>query len=220
MFQGFASFGADTLHSSSPETDDLFVAKYSAGGTLRWVQQGGGQGIDIPSSLAIDAAGDIVVTGSFGGRTGDTAVFGDTVLTSVSGSDVFVVKYTTAGRVRWARRAGDRRRDLATGLAVDEAVYVGVDYDDERIAVPDDSVRTPADKQGAFVVKYDAQGQERWEIPVDHPPGARSRITSLTTDATGTLLVLNTFWEAITFSPHWSATWMGTGCELMKVATP
>ena len=67
--------------------------------------------------LALDAAGNAYVAGSFTG----TARFGATVLTSASpdAPDVFVAKVDTAGNYLWAQSAGGSGYDWASAIAVD-----------------------------------------------------------------------------------------------------
>ncbi len=76
-------------------------------------------GAGVGTCAALDAAGNVYLTGSFCG----TATFGATVLTSVGASEVFVAKLTSAGDYQWAVRADGA---VGTGLAVDGGgnVYV------------------------------------------------------------------------------------------------
>lgn len=67
------------------------------------------------NAMAFDAAGNIVVTGSFTG----TVQLGFFSLTSVGGSDVFIAKLSPAGVWLLASRAGGSGADQATALARD-----------------------------------------------------------------------------------------------------
>ena len=74
------------------------------------------------SAVAVDAAGNVYVAGTFSG----TANFGATTLTSAGKYDVFVAKWNrAAGAYVWAQRAGGPGNDQAAGLAVNGTnVYV------------------------------------------------------------------------------------------------
>ena len=65
--------------------------------------------------IAVDAAGNTYVTGSFSG----TATFGAITLTSAGGDDIFGAKRTPAGAWQWATGAGGSDDDYGLGVAVD-----------------------------------------------------------------------------------------------------
>ncbi len=74
-------------------------------------------GLSRSNSTAVDAAGNVYVTGTFYG----TATFGTTTLTNVSGNfeDVFVTKLNRNGVYQWAVSAGGINDDFGIALAVD-----------------------------------------------------------------------------------------------------
>jgi len=117
LFQGTADFGGGPLVTAG---DDVFVAKYSPAGQHMWsTHVQGGTGLAIHSygkgrGVAVDAAGNVVVTGSFFG----TVDFGAGAMTSPLGWSVFVTKYSAVGAVLWSKSAGGYA-DSGTGVAVD-----------------------------------------------------------------------------------------------------
>jgi hypothetical protein len=79
-------FGGGPLTSDG---NDIFVAKYKeVEGSHLWSARFGGANSDLGNSVAVDANRNVVVTGSFR----DTVDFGGGPLTSVGGSDIFLVK--------------------------------------------------------------------------------------------------------------------------------
>src|SRR5690606_41057846 len=96
-FQETATFGDATLVSAGGW--DVFLAKYSPEGDLRWVRSGGGLDNDEGFGLASDAWGNVYATGLFF----DTATFGDTTLVGAGGRDVFLPKYSSDGEHPWVR---------------------------------------------------------------------------------------------------------------------
>lgn len=79
------AFFAPGVSRTSLGGDDIFVARYTLNGDLRWVKQAGGLGND--RTFAITTKDEkVYITGSFTG----TAAFDNATLTSVGGSDLFL----------------------------------------------------------------------------------------------------------------------------------
>ena len=85
-FSSTATFGATTLTSAGG--NDVIILKYNPDGSVAWARQAGGSGEDTGCRIYADPYNDILVSGSFS----STANFGDLVLTSVNGADMFVAK--------------------------------------------------------------------------------------------------------------------------------
>jgi autotransporter-associated beta strand protein len=75
-------------------------------------------GIDKGSAITRDAAGDLYVTGSFGGTVDFDPGAGVTQLSSTN-IDVFVARFTSTGALVWARQLGGSGVDRGAGIAVD-----------------------------------------------------------------------------------------------------
>jgi hypothetical protein len=91
---------------------DMFIAKMSDAGDLRWAHRFGGPGQDTVQGVAVDPAGGVFVTGHFQG----TATFDETAcgpaLTASGPMDAFLFKFNAEGRVVLARRfGGDKETD-------------------------------------------------------------------------------------------------------------
>ncbi|MEQ1861361.1 MAG: SBBP repeat-containing protein, partial [Chthoniobacteraceae bacterium] len=102
---------------------DVFVAKYDRDGKLAWIQTAGGKGYDYGHGIAVDSAGDIVVTGAI---VGD-ADFGDVKIPNEPGGHIFCAKYRSDGKLVWAKVATGAARGSGHGVAVDGAgnIYIG-----------------------------------------------------------------------------------------------
>ena len=87
-FENTATFGAFTLTSAG--FFDMFLAEYDGDGNVLWVDSAGGPPRCVGNDVALDAAGNPYVTGTFGEGT---ATFGHLTLTSAGDYDVFVTKY-------------------------------------------------------------------------------------------------------------------------------
>jgi hypothetical protein len=103
-FQNTATLGtgAATQQLTSAGDDDIYVAKFSPAGTLQWAQRGGGPSSDLGRAVAVDAAGNVYLTGRFT----SSATLGGTTLSnsqnSISGS-MLVARLNAAGTWQWAK---------------------------------------------------------------------------------------------------------------------
>ena len=116
-FGGRLSFGSPQL-SSRLSSLDVFVVKYDAVGNYQWAVSAGSDLADYGTGLALDASGNVYLTGRYAGA----AQFGAITLPAPAGrTDVFVAKLDAAGNWLWATSGGGPADDSATALAVDAA---------------------------------------------------------------------------------------------------
>lgn len=110
-YESGAIFGGSTLTSQG--AGDLFVAKYDdVNQYLTWIANGGGHGNDPGTSVGVDAANNVYVTGSIG----DTANIGGTVLLDNGYGNIFVAKLSSSGTWQWAKKAGGSGTDGGAGI--------------------------------------------------------------------------------------------------------
>jgi hypothetical protein len=114
-FNGTISFGSFSLTSSGY---DAYIAKISPAGTVLWAQKGGGTSTDEAWGVAVDASGNVYVTGNF---YSTTATFGSVTLTNTGSAtgDIFIAKYNSAGTIQWAVKAGSTATDDAGKITCD-----------------------------------------------------------------------------------------------------
>lgn len=84
-------------------------------GTLLWAKSFGGTGNQRAAGIAVDAAGNVVVVGTFA----DSVDFGGGPLVAAGGLDVFVVKLDHSGNHVWSKAFGADGDEGATTIAVD-----------------------------------------------------------------------------------------------------
>ncbi len=113
---GFSvDFGGGPLIGS--DAQDIFVAKLSASGVHVWSKRFGGTlPYDCGNSVAVDATGNVLITGNFIGP----ADFGGGAKSS-QGWDVFVAKYSPTGAHVWSKQIGGSNIDEGVSIAVDGA---------------------------------------------------------------------------------------------------
>ncbi len=150
---------------------DAYLAEYSKTGSLLWAK-------DIPSSdggstqvggIALDASGNIFLTGSFSGTTSFDAGRSAALTSGSGGTDGFLAKYDSAGNYLWAESLSGEGVDQGNALAVDgrgNAVVVG-SYTGATSLTTTTNVRTPisaltGEQSGAFVAKFGPNGSLLW----------------------------------------------------------
>lgn len=121
-FVGTVDFGGVALTSASGPmgpTADVFVAKYSASGTLVWVKQFGGNSSDGGTAIAVDGSDNVVFAAQFS----STAVnFGTGLISTLGDYDIVVGKLSGAtGATLWARGMGSTGYDIPNGVAADRS---------------------------------------------------------------------------------------------------
>jgi chitodextrinase len=130
-FAGSISFGGPTFTNVGGA--DIFVAKLSATGAHIWSRAVGATGTygAIGESVAIDASGNVVLTGEV---SEPTDFGGGGVVPSVVTYDAFVAKYSPTGAYLWAHRYVSDWDDHGDGIAVDgngNVITVGDFYQSE-----------------------------------------------------------------------------------------
>ncbi len=148
------TFFCSCNNSDTPQPVNTFLGASKAGGTF-WDQANG---------LAVDAMGNIYVTGIFR----RTAFFGKdtqpTAITSTGSYDVFVARYTPQLDLIWVTKAGGTGFDQGIGIDVDASGNTYVTGSFSGIAAfGNDTLRTGGSDY--FVMKLDPNGRIVWSRP-------------------------------------------------------
>ena len=194
LFGFDANFGSTTL--STTGFVDAFVAKLDSSGNFVWAENFKSTSLSTSFSSGIDndAVGNTYTTGFFTG----TVEFGDTSLTSVDISDVFITKLDSNGNVIWAEQLGDTGLgfETPTGISSDDsgnAYVTGIkDVDTET-----DILADPTSINGeAFIAKIDSNGNLVWTQNFDST--SYSSGEDIASDAVGNSYVIGTFLDDVT----------------------
>ncbi len=76
------TFGSYTLKNTLSGANDIFLVKYNTDGNVLWAKGAGGKHYDDIYSIALDASGNIYITGKF---DSPTIAFGSTILNNIHG---------------------------------------------------------------------------------------------------------------------------------------
>jgi len=167
---GWVSGGYDTTFGGDEEwSSDGFVAKLSAEGAHLWSTYLGGWGDERGEGIAVDSAGNVLVTGYT--MTLDWASGGfDT--THNGDHDAFVVKLSAGGAHVWSTYLGGSERDYGVGIAADGAGNILVTgYTQSAGWVSGGFDTTHNGSDDAFVVKLSADGAHQWSTYLGGPEG-------------------------------------------------
>jgi hypothetical protein len=111
-FQGELNFGGGTLTSAGGF--DIFLAAFDEAGVHLWDKALGSGDDQLGLRVAVDAQGDVILTGSMKGSTD----FGGGTHTSSGAEDIFLVKLASDGSHRWSKRYGEALIQRPAALAV------------------------------------------------------------------------------------------------------
>ncbi|MEO1430008.1 MAG: SBBP repeat-containing protein [Cyanobacteria bacterium J06633_8] len=199
-FQLGASLGSTTL--STTGINDAFVAKLDSSGNVQWAENFNSTSLEsISLSFGIDSdeVGNTYTTGFFTG----TVDFGDTSLTSVGLSDVFVTKLDSNGNVIWAEQIGDAGvgLDLGSTISTDNlgnSYVTGIKGAEAETDLSDISADPTSVDGEAFIAKIDSSGNLVWTQNFDST--SFSSGTDIASDAVGNSYVIGTFSDDITLA--------------------
>ncbi len=153
---------------------DYATIKYNAAGMEQWVARynGLGNSLDEASDLAVDAAGNVYITGrSYGLGTS---------------YDYATIKYNSAGAEQWVARydgpGNSYDLDAATALVIDASgnVYVTGSQDAHDVSEFDQDYAT---------IKYNASGVRQWVASYDAPKSLDDYASDIAVDDFGNVYV-------------------------------
>ncbi len=161
-----------------------------------WTQTGLGGGNDEGLSISIDDSNNTYTTGYFSG----SITFGNTTLSTIGISDVFVVKTNSLGVYQWAEKGGDQGEDRGLAIKTDANgnSYVTGYYFGK--ATFGSKILNSAGIQDVFVVKYDRHGNVKWAVSGG---GSGADIgNAITLDNKGNVLITGQFMDTAKFGTY------------------
>jgi hypothetical protein len=159
IFRGSVNFGGGPLTAAGQFFVDIYLAKLSSDGNHVWSKRFGDDNVQNARGLAIDTAGNVLLTGFFQNDVN----FGGATLTSAGLYDIFLAKFNSDGMHLWSRRFGDAGADQnGKAVAVDSMgnVYLAGDVGGST-DFGNGAMMASATKV-AFVGKFDSLGVPMW----------------------------------------------------------
>ncbi|XXY44871.1 serine/threonine-protein kinase [Sorangium sp. So ce269] len=188
-FRGTIDLGAIRLQGAGYA--DVFVARLDPAGEVLWARRFGDAEWQSSGDIALDRAGNALVTGAFRGAID----FGEGPLRNPAGSDIFVAKLDAAGNALWSKRFGDESEQGGNRVAVDEAGNVVVAGQCSGSLDLGDGALRGAGRYDIFLAKLDASGNTRWSRRLGD--AAEQLAYGLGLDAEGNIFLMGGFEGAI-----------------------
>jgi uncharacterized delta-60 repeat protein len=149
---------------------DIVTAKYDINGTQQWATRfnGTGNGFDEGYDIAVDASGNVYVTGGTIGSSG--------------GNNYITIKYNSLGVQQWATSYNNNSNQT-------EAAYALVLDASGNVYVTGTSYGGTANDGDIATVKYNNSGVQQWVSRFNGPGSVFDSGTDLILDATGNVYV-------------------------------
>jgi hypothetical protein len=152
-------------------------------GAYRWAKAFGEVLAQAPTSIAVDAQGNAVVVGHFGG----TFDFDGPPLTVMGGADLFVVKLDREGKHLWSKSFGSAGDERAFGVALDASGNVFVVGEHGGGLTFGGDVLMSQGGQDFFVAKLAPDGTHLWSKSFGGP--STDNALAVAVDPAGDVLV-------------------------------
>ncbi len=197
QFEYDCNFGTKTISTAGQH--DIFVAKYNAAGTLKWVKRAGGTDGDAGHGIGMDANRNIYTTGEF-----EKTSFWTTTDSLVSGgsniNNAYISKYDNNGVFQWVRRGGSTGDSRGRGLVTDPA---GNSYFTGSFAntISFGSINlTYSGSTDIFLTKYDSNGNAIWAKKAGGTKDDKGKGVAI--DGMGNVFMCATFTTSANVSGH------------------
>lgn len=175
---------------------DMFVARLNPQGQWQWVVRAGAEFREIPTRVALDPRGNIVVAGTF---TSPRLTLGNTVLqnrTTTGLPDIFIGRLSAAGVWQSALSVGGIYEEGVKGLAIDRHgnVYVAGYYSSAQVLFGTHSLTTVGTNPRPFVAKLTPANTWAWAAGVTSMTlSATTWAVDVAVDSTGAVYTAGVF---------------------------
>ncbi|MBK8920716.1 MAG: SBBP repeat-containing protein [Saprospirales bacterium] len=204
-FQGVADFdpGPGIFNLTSAGAYDMFISKLDAAGNFIWAKHLGAVLDDKGRSIAVDATGNVYVTGEFRSAVDFDPGPGFAFLFAGTESDAFVLKLDEAGTFVWAASIGADSGDSGRSISIDATnhIYIAgafggnVDFDPGQNMF----LLSSAGSTDIFISKMDSNGGFLWAKRMGGVSG--DECNAVSTDPGGNVYITGDFLGTADFDP-------------------
>ena len=151
---GIMDFGGGGLDLG----DDIYLAKFNAAGAHQWSQKFGDKYNQTCTSMAIDAAGSVYITGQNQGSVN----FGGSTLVVQGEADAYIAKFDGAGVHQWSKAFGDSGIEIGEGVATDPSGNVYLTGEFGQTINLGGSTLVSAGSDDIYLAKFNTAGVHQW----------------------------------------------------------
>jgi hypothetical protein len=157
-------YSTDTTRFGSFKlTRGVFLVKYDSVGNVKWAKSSGCIGVGPSNNLydvTIDKFNNIYITGT----STDTISFGTDTIYGTINENTFLVKYDSAGNVKWAKGSSGAGQSFGTSVTIDVTgnVYITGVYQEGTEFFGTDTLQASGWNDFLYLVKYDSSGKVIW----------------------------------------------------------
>lgn len=206
-FTGAINFdpSSSAFDLAATATGDSFIAKYNSLLTGIAVFDITSTANVIASSLSVDNAGNIVITGTFSGTT-DFDPFSTSNLTVATNRNTFIAKYSNVGVLQWVKDIGGRQatsssfvpklvQDSNNNILITGIYSLTSDFNPAAAIV---NLTTTG--SNIFLAKYDVDGNYIWVKKIGNSPTVLKR--NIAIDTSNNVYIDGTFSGITDFDPN------------------
>lgn len=184
----------DPIHNAGDK--DIVTLKYDSTGRHLWTRLLGSAASDMGIQLALDAEGNVYVTGF---TEGDLPDEDGNPIANAGGEDVFVCKYDGAGKLLWTRMLGTASDERGYGIATGPEGNVYITGPTDGDLDPDGDIAKPGE-QDAFIAKFDAAGQRLWTTLLGSPDSDSA--SNVAIDSEGNAYIVGITYDSVDGRPN------------------
>ncbi len=171
---------------------DAFIVKFNSSGVRQWATYYGGSNSDEGRGIAVDANGNIIITGltSSSNAIATIGVYQQFRGGIVSDLDAFIAKFDSSGVRQWATYYGGSNGDWGAGIATDadgNIILTGTTYSSNAIATVGVHQTTFGGTMDAFIAKFNTNGIIQWATY--YGGGSADRLAGVATDVIGNIII-------------------------------
>lgn len=176
--------------------NDAFICKLNSNGIRQWASYCGGGSYEEGYSIAVDGSGNAIVAGSTG-STNFPATAGAFQTTLKGTGNAFVIKFDGSGNRKWATYYGGSGGDGAEGVAVTSSGDIFLTGSTSSTDFPTTAgafqATNNAPNNNCFLVKFDANGNQKWSTYYGGPNGADAY--AVAADVSGNVFMVGNTWD-------------------------
>lgn len=196
------------VYTTGELSNNINISKSDSSGKIIWVKNIGGPGSESGTSIALDAAGNVYVTGNFQkvmdfDPGAGTFNLGSTDPNAYK-SNAFVLKLDASGNFVWAKNFGGDGITYGNSLTADASgnIYITGLFSYTTDFDPGEGIfnLTVEEESDTYIVKLNASGNFVWAKNFEHS-GASEQSHSIAVDASGNVYTTGFFFQKRDFDP-------------------